>query len=110
MQIASSRRLLQTPSMRSIFSLSPAIRISSGASAKLVHQAEDAFADLKQLLPRLGNRRLRQKVLWGDGFQSGLGLMQMIQRAFQVCHDERSVGETLPASNAVQRAGQFCAG
>ncbi len=36
-----------------------ASRIGSNAPAKLVHQAEDAFANLKQLLPRLRNRCFR---------------------------------------------------
>src|SRR5438552_1294268 len=90
--------------------LGPAFRFVSGASAKLVHQPEDAFADLKQLLPRVRNHRLRQKLLRRDGFQSGLGLVQMIQRALQVRDRESSVSKTLATRNVVQRSGQLCAG
>ena len=47
-------------------------QIGSGPAAKLVHQAKDAFADPEQLLPRLRNHRLRQKLLRRDCLQSGL--------------------------------------
>src|SRR5881396_3067115 len=49
--------------------------IGLDASAKLVHKAEDSFADFKQLLARVGHGRLRQKLLRRGGFQSRLGLV-----------------------------------
>ncbi len=54
-----------------------AFRSGSITSTKLIHQSKDAFAYLKQLLPRLRNRSLRQKLLRRDRFQSSLGFVQM---------------------------------
>src|SRR6266446_2835848 len=81
-----------------------------GASTKLVHQSKDAFPNLKQLLPRLRNHRLWQKLLRRDGFQSVLRLVQMVQRAFQARDGERGVTKSRTAGDAIQGSGQFCAG
>src|SRR6266850_453763 len=86
---------------------SPAFWIGSDTSSKLIHQSEDAFADLEQLLPRFGNRRLWQKLLWGHGFQSGLRLMQMIQRALQIGDRERGIGIALSARDSAQCSGEL---
>src|SRR3989442_924492 len=74
---------------------------SSVTAAKLVHQPKDPFADLEQLLARLRNHGVRQKPLRSDGFQPGLGLMQMIQRLFQIRDGERRVEKALSAGDAV---------
>ena len=60
-----------------IWSRSKAMRsgVGSGPSAKLVHEAQDAFPDFKQLLARLGNHDLGQKFLHGHGLQPGLRLV-----------------------------------
>src|SRR5882672_9940592 len=102
-------RLVLRTQPRSFRISSLTFRIVSSASAELVHQAQDAFTDLKHLLPRLRNHSLRQKLLRRDGFQSGLRLVQMIQRAFQVRDGKRSVSKTLPTGNAIQRSCQLCA-
>src|ERR1039458_4235901 len=74
----------------------------SGASPELIHQMENPFADLEQLLPRFLNHCLRQKLPGRDRLQSGLRLVQMIQGPLQVCDSESGVGKPLPTSNAVQ--------
>ena len=75
--------------------------------AKPVHETKDAFADLEQLFPRLGSHRVGQKLPGRRRLQSGLRLVQMIQRALQRCDLERRVGEVIPASDAVQGPGQL---
>jgi len=56
--------------------------MDSAASAKFIHQSQNVLAELEQFLSRPGNQCLRQELLWRDGFQSSLTLMQMVQRAF----------------------------
>src|ERR1039458_6340076 len=46
------------------------------ASAILIHQAKDTFADLEQLFPRFDNHRLWKQFLWRDRLQSSLGLVR----------------------------------
>jgi hypothetical protein len=43
-----------------------------GASAKLAHQAEDAFPDLEEIFASFGESRFRQQLLRRDGLQAGL--------------------------------------
>ena len=76
------------------------------APAKLIHQFQDAFADFKQFLARLGNHFLRQQFLRRNGLQPRLRLVQMVERALQVGNGECAVARPAALGNAMQRAGQ----
>ena len=67
----------------------------SFAPAKLVHQFQDAFADFKEFSARFGNHFLRQQLLRRDGFEPGLCLVQMVERAFQI-RDGEGVRRDIP--------------
>src|SRR5688500_2582979 len=78
------------------------------ATAKFIHQPQNAFANLEQFFSRFDHHRIGQKFLWRGGFEAGLGFVQMIQRALQAGDGERAIAEIIAARNAIQRPSELC--
>ena len=63
-------------------------REQSAASSKFIHQLQNALANFEQLLSCLFDHRFREEVFRRYGFEAGLGLVKVIQRAFETSDGE----------------------
>src|SRR5712671_3297899 len=75
---------------------------------ELLHQLENRFPNLKQLLPGLGDYFNREQR--SGFFQSSLRRMEKIERPFQASDHKRAIRELTPIPEAIERACQLRAG
>lgn len=85
---------------------------------ELLHEVEDGFTDLEQLTPCFGREGRWQEGVRGagqarfgrDSFEGDLGLVQVIERAFEIGDREGRVGQGHTPGDGAEGAGKFRTG